>query len=547
MSTNMPQQLSRPIVLMVGLALMVVAWQHIVGHTTSSAHTMETPPIILLSSISVCTAIFGYFFTMGSVSLVRCLLTSSSQRSRAQQRGQDKLFSPECEQLQENGRALQKPHSLKGGTHDAVVWAEGDAGSLLCESSEYEYSFAIVSDDDSDEDSSEAGKEADKEAGKEAGKRMPPGRGAAAEVLTLSMIWSGVYGLGLSTFFLSYILTMASTLATFSFVVGLYTMSLYEHCTMRVEALFGPGTQLWAGENGAATDNSAAASAAARLQRKSQEERMRSGMHVVVLLLALICLTFLGVHVSRIDMNRAGHISLVDVFMAVIFPMLTPILLKTISCRRDRALGRRAYHRQGGRCAQAAASSPDRGAVQRLSVPCVLATWEVSLPFAMAMCVLFIVSMVGGGGMPRQVRDHVARNIAAATTIIPMAWSLSMVVLLEAVFQSNMIEVLATVLVVASGREFTLHKSDAVVACMFVVAVPTFLLTLLVSNRGIMSHLQLSSQQRRRGGQGSANSGFRGAEKLTGIFSSRSVGLGVVFGASADADEEAQSKNALVR
>jgi hypothetical protein len=52
---------------------------------------------------------------------------------------------------------------------------------------------------------------------------------------------------------------MASTLATFSFVVGLYTMSLYEHCTTRVEALFGPGTQLWAGEGGAATDNSAAA------------------------------------------------------------------------------------------------------------------------------------------------------------------------------------------------------------------------------------------------------------------------------------------------
>lgn len=279
-----------PAGMMLGLCLGVIAWQHVVGHTSTTAYTMHTPPIILLASISACTAIVSYFSTMGAISLLR--------------------YVGVC------GVATQ--------THGGGSASHNQAGCSV----EYEYSF---------------GKDGDPSDTQE-------------EILTLSMVWSGVYGLGMATFFLSYIVTMASTLATFSFLVGLYAVSLHESVTKRLYQL----------EHSAAAD-------------KSSKDGVRSGINCIVMVTGIISMSFMGVHIARLDINVSGQITPVDVFMGVIFPMITPLLLKAVGSKQE-------YCR----------------------VP-VLATWEVSLPFTMAMCILFVVATIEGGSVPYQVRSHIAR------------------------------------------------------------------------------------------------------------------------------------------
>lgn len=275
-----------PIGMLIGLSLGVIAWQHVVGHTTTSAYTMHTPPIILLCSISTCTAIVSYFCTMGAVSMLRYLGVCS------------------------------RPSLRHGG------------GETSC-SVEYEYSF-----------------------GKD-------GSAADREVLTLSMVWSGVYGLGLATFFLGYIITMASTLASFSFLVGLCAVSIYETVKARLYSLE-HNKQGMAGPD--------------------QARHALAKFDSLVLVTGIICISFMGVHIASIDMNVAGQISAMDVFMGVIFPAATPWLLRGIGKKRNG------------------------------SVP-VMATWEVSLPFTMAMSILFVVGVAGSGSVPYQVRSHIARYI----------------------------------------------------------------------------------------------------------------------------------------
>ena len=80
-------------------------------------------------------------------------------------------------------------------------------------------------------------------------------------------------------------------------------------------------------------------------------------------------------------------------------------------------------------------------------------------------------------------RVRFCRNLAAATTIMPLAWGITMMYILQAVFRQDMLQVFATFMAVASDRELTLYNSNAIVWCMFVVAVPTFLLVLLLESR----------------------------------------------------------------
>lgn len=79
------QRFQLPIMLMVGLSFSVIAWQHVVGHTVSSAHTMQTPPVIMLSSISVCTGIMSYFLSMGVFSTLRYLTVCQISKKQQNQ------------------------------------------------------------------------------------------------------------------------------------------------------------------------------------------------------------------------------------------------------------------------------------------------------------------------------------------------------------------------------------------------------------------------------------------------------------------------------
>lgn len=371
-----------PIGMMIGLSLGVIAWQHVVGHTTTSAYTMHTPPIILLCSISTCTAIVSYFFTMGIASMLRYLGICSGPPAQG---------------------------------------SESSCGV------EYEYSF---------------------------GKDASGGR--EGEVLTLSMVWAGVYGLGLATFFLGYIITMASTLSSFSFLVGLYAVSLYETVKVRMYSL----------EHG---------------HSAGKAEHAQARFNSLILVIGVVCMSFMGVHIASIDMNMAGRISAVDAFMGVIFPATTPWLLKGIGKGRNG------------------------------SIP-VLATWEVSLPFTMAMSILFIVGVTGSGSVPYQVRSHIARytnclqclhrvdgilslfvlrrNVAAATTIMPFAWGVAMLCILQSVFHNNTIHVFATFMTVASGRELTLYNTNPVVWCMFITSLFMFAVVMITHSKYALDKIE---------------------------------------------------------
>lgn len=64
---------SAPLVLMHSLAFGVLTWQHIVGHTYTTAQSMHLPPIVLMTCISSCTGAVVFFFCMAIKSIIQCV------------------------------------------------------------------------------------------------------------------------------------------------------------------------------------------------------------------------------------------------------------------------------------------------------------------------------------------------------------------------------------------------------------------------------------------------------------------------------------------
>lgn len=129
---------------------------------------------------------------------------------------------------------------------------------------------------------------------------------SSGDILTLTMVWTNVYGLGVACFFLSYITTMASPLATYSFIVSLCTLSIYE----AVQERRFPAERMW---------NAGRASG-----------QLRAALHSCVLVLCLMGMCIIGVHVSGVHRQAVGSIHPEDVFLGILGPICTPLLLKAV-------------------------------------------------------------------------------------------------------------------------------------------------------------------------------------------------------------------------
>lgn len=251
---------------------------------------------------------------------------------------------------------------------------------------------------------------------------------SSGDILTLTMVWTNVYGLGIACFFLSYITTMASPLSTYSFIVSLSALSIYE----AVQERRFPMERQW------------------NVGRASGQ--LRTALHSGVLVLCLIGMCIIGVHVSDVHRGMVGRIKVEDVFLGILGPISTPLLLKAV--RRPHTT--------------------------------IVGTLETSAPFTFFMAITFMATAMALGMRPYESPQAVARNVVAATILMPAAWGGSIVLILHCVFRRRLLYVLAVCMVVSTGREFTLHKRNAHVIASLLFSIVAFILaTIASSNKSI--------------------------------------------------------------
>ena len=245
------------------------------------------------------------------------------------------------------------------------------------------------------------------------------------DIMTTSMVWTNVYGLGIAMFFLSYVCTMASTLATFSFSVGMAFVCIMDAVQERYtsSSAWPPG---------------------------SKYERFRSLLHASCLTFTIASMCTVGAHVSSMNVNRIGNILPEDVFLGVVGPCLTPFLLKGVRGHR------------GG----------------------LVSTIEISLPFTMFICVTFMCTALAMGMRPYESQEEIGRNLAAATTLMPLAVGASAYYVLHCTTRRRSLYVFSTFMMVLMGRELTMNRGSVVVISAFVVQLFGFLMSMAASSLG---------------------------------------------------------------
>lgn len=197
------------------------------------------------------------------------------------------------------------------------------------------------------------------------------------DILTITMIWTNVYGLGAASFFMSYVCTMASSLATFSCIVSMVAISIYEAIQERRH----PFERQW------------------RIGRAAGA--LRSGLHTMILVLSIGSMCTIGAHVAAIHVNSIGTIQPEDVFLGIIGPVIAPLLLKMVK-RPHTSM---------------------------------IATMEISIPFTMFICITFMSTALALGMRPYESQGEIARNIVATTTLLPFAWGCCTACILHCVFR----------------------------------------------------------------------------------------------------------------
>jgi hypothetical protein len=241
---------------------------------------------------------------------------------------------------------------------------------------------------------------------------------SAGDVITIGMVWTNIYGLGVASFFTGYICTMASTLSTFSFVVGLSVVSVYEAVMERIPS------------------------------EQGDTSKLRNGLHFASLILSLITMILMGVHVASINMNSIGNIRAEDVFFAILGPLFAPLLFKSVKRPNTTILG----------------------------------TLEISFPVTMFICVTFMSTALALGMRPYESSSELARNMVAVTIMLPSAWGTTLYFIMYCMCRKRVVYILATFLVVFAGREFTLSKSDRIVIACFAFSVIPFILAVVSSS-----------------------------------------------------------------
>jgi len=253
------------------------------------------------------------------------------------------------------------------------------------------------------------------------------------DVLTISMVWSSVYGLGVSFFVLGYVYCMGSTLCTFSFLVGLIVASLLESLNWGI-----PGI-----EEEEDVD-----------QGQAEKDKTRIAASCVCLFLSFIAMCLMGVHTVRHStINMAGKITAADTFLAIIFPMFIPMLLRGTS-----------------------------GLHPTMSIT---GTLEISFPFTLIICTVYIASFLSSTPV---LPLHMVRNTLTATLVMPLLLLFSILYTLTCVFRRRIIHMVAPYLVVASGRELTMYRDDAVVICMLFMSLVALGFTLMTTSSEVLEY-----------------------------------------------------------
>jgi hypothetical protein len=140
----------------------------------------------------------------------------------------------------------------------------------------------------------------------------------------------------------------------------------------------------------------------------------------------------IGANIFSMQMNQAGYIKVDDVFLGIIAPHLTPIILRGV--RRPHTT--------------------------------ILCTMEVALPFTAFMACMCIISMIGMGLKPFEMQHQ-----------------------LHCTFRRRMLYILCTFLVVFVGKQFTFSRDQPAVIGAFVLSAIAFGIVLATSSKSTMKFL----------------------------------------------------------
>lgn len=292
---------------MLSLSVCVIAWQHVVGHTYTTAQSMHLAPIVLLTSISTCTGGVLFFIFMSILAMLRwaSVYHKVSQVDDVEMSAATSTLDPDIDSKEFDRDGEEQVKRIM----NRVATPNGGQPTGL------------------------------------------EGKVLRGDLMTISMVWTNVYGLGLSSFFLSYVSTMASSLATFSFVVGMSAVSIAEAVRERTSG------------------------AQSSWLHGTPQGKCRSFLHTLVLVMSIGSMCTVGAHVSSIHVNQIGTLRAEDVFLGIVGPCLSPMLLRCVK----------------------------RPQITTLS------TIETSLPFTMFICVTFMTTALAMGMKPYESEEEIGR------------------------------------------------------------------------------------------------------------------------------------------
>jgi hypothetical protein len=493
---------STPMMLMLSLASTVMTWQHVVGHTYSTAQSMHLAPIILLTSISTCTGVVLFFLCMvfgtvlkvtgvreAALRMCGCAKEIPGAPVPRVEKGDAKDGHAPTQDPAE-GVLIENVHSFENelyeyGDNHGDVLHDSSAKKRRRNTSRFDMESSSDEEDGEDDSTGRGGGDIDainyEMTGDDGAREMgiiaedgndsddadhqggvaqgPPSHEETAaieekreyaegirrriysgDILTVSMVWTNVYGLGVAGFLLSYLVTMASTLATFVFIVGLSVVAVYE----AVQERRMPANRQW------------------KVGKK--KGKVRSAVHSLILLIGLVVMVLTGVHVASIHMNAIDDIRAVDVFFAILAPLATPLLLKAVKRPHTTVMG----------------------------------TLEISLPFTAFICTTFLTTALAMGMRPYEAPTELVQNLVAATTFLPFSWGASLMFVLHATFRRRILYVFCSFLTVFVGREFSMYRGVRIVIASLCLCVVMFTLTVLVSSKGGMRWLARGTKSVRR-------------------------------------------------
>lgn len=210
----------------------------------------------------------------------------------------------------------------------------------------------------------------------------------------------------------------------------------------------------------------------------------------------------IGAHVAAVHVNSIGNIKPEDVFLGIIGPVFTPILLKAV----------RRYARlppMSSLCAPCDTMCPmeqapyhDTGNNGSLTT-----IYNVHLHHVHVDSTGTRDEALRVPGRNRQVRiakilfsrpkqqpltpppPH--RNIVATSTLLPFAWGCSMAFILHCTFRRRTLYILSSFMTVFAGREMTMSSGSKIIVATFLMQSIASMMTIVASNADALEWMSI--------------------------------------------------------